>query len=47
MALTAEDPETTTKKHKENLERANIPTTCVCAAGGSGLWGGTCTDVRK
>ena len=43
----AEDPETTTKKYKENLEMANIPTTYVCAGDRSGLWGGTCTDVRK
>lgn len=47
MALTAEDPETTTKKYKENLEMANILTTYVCAGGCSGLWGGICTDVRN
>lgn len=47
MALTAEDPETTTKEYKENLEMANILTTYVCVGGRSGLWGGTHTDVRK
>ena len=47
MALTAEDPETTTMEYKENLEMANILTTYVCVGGRSGLWGGTHTDVRK
>ena len=47
MALTAEDPDTTTKEYKENLEMANILTTYVCVGGRSGLWGGTHTDVRK
>lgn len=47
MALTAEDPETTTKEYKGNLEMANILTTYVCVGGRSGLWGGARTDVMK